>query len=79
MSTGNISTDHKNNLEGIYKHTQLCKENKQKVHKLKHRISVLLTCDTLFKFQHIEKNYCLVSWHGSYYFKGVPVSPRKKI
>ena len=78
MSTGNISTDHKNNLKGIYKHTQLCKE-KQKVNKLKHRISILLTCDTLFKFQHIEKNYCLVSWHGSYYFKGVPVSPRKKI
>ena len=45
MSTGNISTDHKNNLKGIYKHTQLCKE-KQKVHKLKHRISILLTCDT---------------------------------
>jgi len=55
MSTGNISTDHKNNFKGIYKRTQPCKENKQKVHKLKHRISILLTCATLFKFQHIEK------------------------
>lgn len=55
MSTGNISTDHKNNLKGIYKPTQPFKENKQKVHKLKHGISILLTCATLFKFQQVEK------------------------
>ena len=42
VSTGNISTDHKNNLKGIYKPTQPFEENKQKVHKWKYRIFVLL-------------------------------------